>query len=135
MIVQAVGVASIGDGVKIEVESLGLGEQDRRELGDPAGDEFFLVCSLRAIGIVGGEGFFGQDVEASEEAQSAVKVEVINMAVTFFVEEFQNQETEQGVDSGDHLRAWIFGVTDEAVEAELSQERQKQESTGKARVE
>ena len=80
-------------------------------------------------------GFFGQDVEAGEEAEGVIEVEVVDMAVTFLVEEFQDQEAEQGVDGGKHFGDGILGVLDKVVEAELGQEGQEQEDAGEAGAE
>src|SRR5712692_10165885 len=128
VVVQASGVAAIGNGVEVEVEGFRFREQQRRQLGDPGGEELFLLGTLGAIGVIGDEGFLGRNVEAGPETQCLVEVEVIDVTTAFFVEEFQDQETEQSADGRDHSRSRIASVVDEAVEAELGQERQEQES-------
>src|SRR6266852_2945797 len=128
VVVQASGVAAIGNGVEVEVEGFRFREQQRRQLGDPGGEELFLLGTLGAIGGIGDEGFLGRNVEAGPETQCLVEVEVIDVTTAFFVDEFQDQETEQSADRRDHSRSRIASVVDEAVEAELGQERQEQES-------
>lgn len=88
--------------------------------------------ALGAIGVVGDEGFLGQNVQASEPTQSFVEVEVIDVTVAFLVEKFQDEEAEQGADRRNHSGARIASVLDESVEAKLGQQRQKEKSPGKA---
>ena len=134
MIVQASGVAAIGNGVEVEVEGFRLREQQRRQFADPGGQEFLLVGALGTVGVIGDEGFLGQDVEAGKEPKSLVEVEVVDVAAAFFVEEFQDQEAKQSPGGGNHFRAGIAGIIDEAVKAELGEQRQEQENAGDARA-
>ena len=90
--------------------------------------------ALGAVGVIGDEGFLGQDVETGKEPESLVEVEVVDVAAAFFVEEFQDQQTQQSPGGGDHFRAGIAGIVNEAVKAELGQQRQKQENAGDARA-
>ena len=59
MIVQAVRVATIRDGMEIEVEGVGLRKQQRGQLADPAAQQLLLVNVLAAIGVIGGKTFLG----------------------------------------------------------------------------
>ena len=77
-------------------------EEQRRQLANPGSEELLLLGALGAVGVIGGEGFLGQDVQAGEPAQSLVEVEVVDVAATFLVEQFQDQQAEQGADGGDH---------------------------------
>ncbi len=94
MIVQAAGIAAIGDGMEVEIEGLRFREQERRQLGDPGGEELFLVAALGAIGVIAGEGFLGENVETGEDSQSFIEVEVVDVAMALLVKEFQDQEAE-----------------------------------------
>jgi hypothetical protein len=89
---------------------------------------------LGAIGVIRSKGFLGQNDEAGEQPQSLVEVEVVDVAVAFLVEEFEDQQAKQGADRGDHAGARVAGVVDEAVKAELGQQRQEQESASHTRV-
>jgi len=93
-----------------------------------------LLGTLGAIRVIGDEGFLGWNVEAGEEPQGFVEVEVIDVAAAFFVEQFQGQEAQQGTGGGDLFRAGIAGILHEAVKAELGQQRQEQENAGDARL-
>ncbi|MGZ3303631.1 MAG: hypothetical protein ACXVBG_22370, partial [Isosphaeraceae bacterium] len=74
------------------------------------------------------------DVEAGEEAEGLVAVEVIDMTASLLVEQFQGQEREQCGRGGDHLRAGIPGLGNEPIEAEPGQEGQEEEDTRDARA-
>ena len=69
----------------------------------------------------------GQDVQAGEEAQALIAVEVADMAPPLLVQEFQGQQAQQGAGGRDHLRAGIARLGDEVIEAESGQQRQEQE--------
>jgi hypothetical protein len=127
-------VAAIRDGVEIEVKDFGFGKQELGELADPTLEELFLMVALRAIGVIGRERFLGQDIEAGEEAERVVEIEVIDMAASFFVEEFENEQTEHGIRTWNHVGAGIVGIAHEAIEAELCEQGQKQKESGESRT-
>ena len=56
------------------------------------------------------------------------------MAASFLVEEFEDEQAEHGAGRRNHARAGIAGRAHEAIEAELSEQRQKQEESGQARA-
>jgi hypothetical protein len=109
------------------------GEQQGCQGGDPAGEELLLVRPLGAVGIVGGEGGLGQDVEAREETEGLVEVKVADVTVPFLVEQLEGEQAQQGGDGGHHLRAGIARPLDDLVEAEASQQGQEQEDPGDSR--
>ena len=92
VVVQAGGIAAKGDGVEVEAEGIGFGEEQRSELADPTGQEAFLLSALGAEGVIVGEGFLRQDVEAGEEAKCFVEVEIVDVAAAFLVEEFEREQ-------------------------------------------
>jgi hypothetical protein len=94
-----------------------------------------LLGSAGAIGGVGGERLLGGDVEAGEQAECLVTVKIVNMTTSFFVEQLQRQERPQRTRGGNHLRAGIFGVGDQAVEVESGQQGDEEEEARDARVE
>lgn len=102
VIVETAGLAAKRDRVEVEREGGARREQHRRERFDPAGKKLLLVRALRAVGIVGGEAFLGQDVEAGEEAQGLIAVEVVDVAAAFLVEQFQGEQAQQSAGSGNH---------------------------------
>jgi hypothetical protein len=79
-----------------------------------------------AIGIIGREGFFGEDIEADKEPESVVEVEVVDMAASFFVEEFENEEAEQGAAWRNHFGAGIARLLAEPIETEFGEEGEKE---------
>ena len=94
-----------------------------------------MLVAHGPVGVVGGERLLGQDVEAGEQAEGLVAVEVVDMTAAFLVEQLQRQQRQQGAGGGDHLRAGIPGLGDEAIEAEPGQEGQEEEDARDARAE
>ena len=90
------------------------------------------MTPLGAVGIVGGEGGLGQDVEAREEAESLVEVKVADVTASFLVEQFQSEQAQQGAEGRHHLRAGVVRTMDDLVEVEASQQGQEQEDPGNA---
>jgi hypothetical protein len=90
-------------------------------------EEALLVIPLGAIGVLGRISGLGQDVQAGEEAQALIAVEVADMAAPLLVQELQGQEAQQGRVGRDHLRAGVARLCDEAIEAESGQQRQEEE--------
>src|SRR5262249_28571567 len=88
-----------------------------------------------AVRVVGRERLLGEDVEPGEQAEGLVEVEIADMATAFLVEELQRQQRQQRGRRGDHLRAGIAGLNDQAIEAQLHQQGQEEEDTGDARAE
>jgi hypothetical protein len=90
MIVQHRLLAAIRNGVKVEREARCVRKQVRRQLLHPALQQPFLVAPLGAIRVVGGEALLGQDVQAGEESQGFVAVEVVDVAAAFFVQQLKS---------------------------------------------
>ena len=130
VVVQGGGIAPERDGMEVQREDLPLGEQQRCQGGDPAGEELLLVGPLGAVGVIGGVGVLGQDVEAREQAEGLIEVEIADMTAPLLVEQFQRQQAQQGAGGGHHLRAGIAGPVDDLVEAEAGQQGQEQEDAG-----
>lgn len=114
---------AIRDRMKVEIEDLGLREEQGSKFSDPGVEQRLLMLAESTVGIVGGEGFFGEDVEASEKAKGLLEIEIVDVTASFFVEEFETQEAEQGIDVGDHFRGGIVGLLDETLEVELREQR------------
>jgi hypothetical protein len=104
-------------------------------LGDPAGEEWLLRGASRAVGVIGGVGGLGQDVEAGEQAEGLIGVEIADRTASPLIESLQRQEAEQGVGGGHHPRAGIAGVVDDRVEAQACQRGQEPEDSGDSRPE
>ena len=130
VVLQGRGIAPERDGMKVQREALCLGEQEWCQGGDPAGEELRLVAPLRAVGVVGGERGLGQDVEAGEETEGLVEVEIADVTVPFLVEQLEGEQAQQGGGGGHHLRAGIARTLDDLVEVEASQQGQEQEDPG-----
>lgn len=88
------------------------------------------MVPLGAVGVVGGEGVLGQDVEAGEQAEGLIEVEIADVTAPLLVEQLQGEQAEQGTDGGHHLGAGIVGTKDDLVEAEASQQGQEEEDPG-----
>jgi hypothetical protein len=134
MIVEFGQFAAIGDGVKIEIDEFGIGEQERGDTADPVCQESFLMGTETAIGVIGGEGLFGKDIEAGEEAEGGVEVEIVDMAASFLVEKFEDEEAEQSAGWGNHVGARVARLLAELIEAELREEGEKEKQAGDRRA-
>ena len=121
--------------MEVEREPVGLGEQHRGQGLDPALQQAPLLVADGPVGVVGGERLLGEDVEAGEEAEGLVEVEVVDVTASLLVEQLQRQEREQCGGGGDHLRAGIPGLGDEPIEAEPGQQGQEEEDARDARAE
>src|SRR5262245_5336622 len=84
---------------------------------------------MSAIRVVGGERFLGKDIEACEETQGLVEIEVADVAAAFLVEQLQRQQRQESRRCRDHGRARVTSLEDQPVEAELGQQRQEQKDT------
>src|SRR3954451_6115927 len=105
MAVQRRGVAPEGDRVEVEREPVGFGKDDRRQGLDPPLQQAPLLVANGAVRVGGGERLLGGDVEAGEEAEGLVAVEVVDMTASLLIEQLQRQEREQGGGGGAHLPA------------------------------
>src|SRR5437016_12957923 len=83
--VEACRVAAIGNGVKIETERRGFGQQPRGHLRQPAGQQPVLLLPLCAVGGVGGEGRLREDIESSEQTESLIKIRVTDVTSAYLV--------------------------------------------------
>jgi hypothetical protein len=91
-----------GDGMEIKAEFLGVGKQQRSQAGDPPRQQSLLAGACGSVGVVGGVALLGQDIQAGEQSEGLVEVEIGDVAASFFVEQLQSQQTEQGRWRGDH---------------------------------
>lgn len=87
------------------------------------------------VGVVGRERLLGEDVEAGEQAEGPVAIEVVDVTAAFLVEQFQRQERQQCTRGGHHRRAGIPCLRDQTVEAESGQQRHEEEEARDARAE
>ena len=86
MAIQTRIVAAVGDGVEVQTEGLGLGEQQRRQTPNPASEQGLLLRSACAVGVVGNVGLLGQDVQSGKQAQRFVAVEVVNVTAPLLIQ-------------------------------------------------
>jgi hypothetical protein len=82
---------------------------------------------LGAVGVIGGVGVLGQDVEAREQAEGLIEVEIADVTAPLLVEQFQREQAQQGAHGGHHLRAGIACPVDDLVETEAGQQGQEHE--------
>lgn len=66
------------------------------------------MIPLGAIGVLGGISGLGQDVQAGEEAQALITVEVANMTTPLLIQEFQGQQAQQGAGGRYSLAIPVF---------------------------
>src|ERR1019366_3425908 len=59
-----------------------------------------LLIPTGPVGVVGCERLLGEDVEAGEQAEGLVTVEVVDMTAPLLIEQFQPQQREQGACGG-----------------------------------
>ena len=132
VVLEDFGFTPKGDGMEIEAEFLGLGKQQRSQAGDPSGQQSLLAGPRGAVGVVGGIALLGQDIQAGEQAEGLVEVEIGDVAASFLVEQFQGQQTEQRRRRWDHARAGIARLSHQVIEPESGQERQEEKDPGHA---
>jgi hypothetical protein len=92
MVLQDLRVAPIRDGVEVQTEGLGFREEQRRQSGDPPGQQPLLLRAFGAVRVVGGVALLRKDVQTGEQTESLVEVEVADMAAALFVQQFQDQQ-------------------------------------------
>ena len=113
--------------MEVQAERVRLGIESRQQAGDPSGEQTLLILPDRTVRIVGGEGRLRQDVQAGEEPQGLVEIEVADVTTPFLVDQFQGQQAQQGRGGRDHAGAGVTGLLDQVVEAQLRQERPEDE--------
>src|SRR6266705_1507034 len=122
-------ITAIGNGVKIEAERRRFGRQQRGQVRQPSGQQSVLMLPLRAVGVVGGKGGLREDIKPREQPECLIKIKVTNVTAPFLVQQLQGQQTQQRTRGWDHARAGIISLSNESVESDLSQQRQKEENT------
>src|SRR5687768_18396491 len=90
--VEACRVAAIGNGVKIETERRGFGQQQRGHMRQPSGQQTVLLLPLRAVGVVGGEGRLREDIEPCEQPERLIKMKVTDVTAAFLVQQLQSEQ-------------------------------------------
>ncbi len=86
-----------------------------------------MLGAAGPVRVVGRERLLGEDVETGEQTKGLIAVEIVDMATAFLIEQLQRQERQQRTRSGNHLRAGILGLRDEAVEVESGQQGDEEE--------
>ena len=127
VVFQAVVLAAMRDRVEVQAERVGPGIESRQQAGDPSGEQALLILPDRPVRVVGGEGRLRQDVQAREEPQGLVEIEVADVTPPFLVDQFQGQQAQQGRGGRDHAGAGVTRLPDQVVEAQLGQERPEDE--------
>ena len=88
----------------------------------------------RAVGVIGEEGLLGKDIQAREQSQGLVEIEVLEGTPAFLVQELQRPQREQCAPRRDPWRARIVGIGNEPLEAEASPHGQEPEDARDART-
>src|SRR5262249_23237322 len=101
----------------------------------PAGQQSALLSAARTVGVGRGVGLLGQDVEAGEQTQGFVDVEVVDGAAPLLVEPLQRQEAQQGGAGGHPARARIGGRAKGGGEADVAERGKKGEGPRQAGTE
>ena len=127
MVFQVGFFAPMADRMEVEGERIRVGKQERRQLPHPPRKQLELLRSRRAIRVVGGKTFLGQDVQPGKQSQRFVAIEVVDVAQPLFVEQLQDEQAEQCVGGRNHLRAGIAGALDQAIKTQPRQEGPEQE--------
>ena len=104
------------------------GRSKGREMREPSRQQAVLIFPLSAVGVVGGKGRLGQDIEPSKQPEGLIEIKVADVTAAFLVQQLQGEQTQQSTGGGDHARAGIARLGHELVELELGQERQKEEN-------
>jgi hypothetical protein len=78
--------------VEVQRELAPVGEQQPAQRLDPPRQQGLLVGPGAAVGVLGREGLLGRDVQAGEQAEGRLEVEVIDVTETLLVKQLQQQE-------------------------------------------
>jgi hypothetical protein len=127
VIFQSVVFAAMRHGMEVQAEGIRPRIKPWQEPRDPAGEQLLLILPNRTIRIVGGEGRLWQDVQAGEQPEGLVEIEVADVTTSFLVDQFQGQQTQQGRGGRNHTRTRITGLPDQFVKPQLCQQRPERE--------
>jgi hypothetical protein len=101
--VQSRGIAPKGDGMEVQGEVIPVGEEPGCQCGDPAREEPLLMITLGAIGVFGSERRLGQDVQAGEETEWLITVEITDVTPSLLIQQLQGEQAQQRAGGGDHV--------------------------------
>ena len=87
MSVQTRGIATGGDGVKVEAESGGLWEEQRCARGEPSRQSAMLIFPLSPVRVVRGKGRLGEAIAPSKEAEGLIEIALADMAAALLVQQ------------------------------------------------
>ena len=99
--------------MEVQAERVGLGIESRQQAGDPSGEQTLLILPDRPVRVVGGKGRLRQDVQAREESQGLVEIEVTDVTTPFLVNQLQGQQAQQCRGGRDHAGAGVTGLLDQ----------------------
>lgn len=129
MIFQQCLLAAIGDRMKVQRESLRLGQQNRRQILHPRSQQLLLLESLCAIRVISSKRLFWQYVQSREQPKSLVQFEVIDVAEPFLTQQLERQQTKQRRVGWDHFAARISRGMYQRIKPHPRQQWKKQEHT------
>ena len=87
-----------------------------------------LVIDARGIGRQ--VGAFGDDVDSGKQGDGLIRHQVHDVAFALGADQFQGQETADGLRGGNHLRTGQASRGDDGLQIDAIQQRQKQEQSG-----
>ena len=61
------------------------------------------MITLGAIGVFGGERRLGQDVQAGEETECLITVEITEVTTSLLVQQLQGEQVQQRAGGGHHM--------------------------------
>jgi hypothetical protein len=91
------------------------------------------MVTLCAVREVRGKALLRQNVQPGEQSQGLLEIEIINVAASLLVQQFQCQQAQQRGIGRHHLRSRIASLVHQFVEPQPRQERQEQEQPRHAR--
>jgi hypothetical protein len=101
-------------------------------LGEPSGHETVDHAVVDGRAVAGEIGSFGDDIEAGEQGDAVVGNETHDMALAFFVHEFEGQEGADRLLGWDHGGAGKLGLADDLVEAQRAHQGDEDEEAAQA---
>src|SRR5262249_41049677 len=102
------------------------------QAADPTGQQLLLLRPFAAVGVGSQKRPLGEHIQAGEQAQARVAVEVVDVAAAFLVHELQQQQAEQRGGGGNDRRAGVAGAADELLKAQRGEQGQEQEHARQA---
>ena len=119
-----------GHAMKVQVERGAMGQAGRPDLIQPGFHEAQADLVVDARGVGRQVGAFRDNVDACKQGDGAIRHQVHHVAFALGADQFQGQETADGLGGGNHLRTWQASRGDDRLQIDAIQQGHKQEQSG-----